>query len=105
MCGTLVGLIAFSFALTSVIQICKIKPVYHDGRGVFQTCGTTCAQKLEAASIPQSTIMQGHMNNPRNAYDLRPSSSNYSNNALQPHSRTGQIRMCEVGFIQPFVVR
>ncbi|PPR03288.1 hypothetical protein CVT26_008122 [Gymnopilus dilepis] len=86
----------------SMCIICKVKPVYQDSRGVFKTCGLTCAQKLEAASIPQSVILQGHMNNPRNSYDLRSGSSSHHNGAWQVSSgRTGHIRMCEVCHVRP----
>ncbi|KAF8901077.1 hypothetical protein CPB84DRAFT_1847047 [Gymnopilus junonius] len=87
----------------SMCVICKIKPVYHDERGSFPTCGITCAQKLQATKIPQSTIMQGHMNNPRNYYDLRSGPSGHTNEPWQISSaRTGQIRMCEVGYTPIF---
>ncbi|KDR78414.1 hypothetical protein GALMADRAFT_138501 [Galerina marginata CBS 339.88] len=92
-----------SYNKHSMCVICKTRPAYNDGQRTFPTCGTSCAMKLEAASnLPQSTIMQGHINNP---YNTRSGSSSHHPYAAggawhtRPSSSRPQIKMCEQHFI------
>ncbi|PPQ90275.1 hypothetical protein CVT25_013100 [Psilocybe cyanescens] len=82
--------------------VCRIRPVYDDGKHVYPTCGNKCSQKLESTTPggSNSNIMRGEMSNPQSPSSSPLFSSLFGSN--QSESRpTRQIKMCEVCHQRP----